>query len=159
LYISATQINLQIPYEVAVGRATLTVTTAGNSGSISFTVQAAGPGIFVDAQNGHVVPYESAAAGSAVEVFVTGTGQVTPSEATGNVPACCTTPEPNLPVTLTVGGVPVIPDQIVYMGIPNWSVGTLQINFIVPSTVARGSQPVVVTIGGVASQQALLNIN
>ncbi len=52
LYISATQINLQIPYEVAAGSAILVVKSGGQSASFSFTIQAAGPGIFVDYQNG-----------------------------------------------------------------------------------------------------------
>jgi uncharacterized protein (TIGR03437 family) len=46
----------------------------------------------------------------------------------------------------------------VYEGIPSWSVGVLQINFAVPSTLAAGTYPVVVTIGGAASNRALLTI-
>jgi len=155
LYISATQINLQIPYEVSAGAAVLTVIAGAQSASISFTIGAAGPGIFVDSQNGHIVPSESAAAGSTIGFYLTGAGQVTPSEATGSVPAAGTTPVPNLPLTMTVGGVPVTP---VYVGIPHWSVGVLQINFTVPSTLAAGTQPVVVTIGGVASNAALISV-
>ena len=155
MYISATQINLQIPYEVSGGTAVLTVNAGGQSGSISFTIQAAAPGIFVDSQNGHIVPNESATAGSTIGFFLTGAGQVTPSEATGNVPAAGTTPVPNLPLTMTVGGVPVTP---VYVGIPDWSVGVLQINFTVPATLSAGTYPVVVTIGRVSSRAALLTV-
>ncbi len=155
LYISATQINLQIPYEASPGTATLTVNAGGQSASTTFTVQSAGPGIFVDSRNGHVVPDESASAGSTIEFFLTGAGQVTPSEATGNVPVEGTTPVPDLPLKMTVGGVAVTP---VYVGIPSWSVGVLQINFTVPSTLAAGTYPVVVTIGSVSSQAALLTI-
>ena len=105
--------------------------------------------------NGLVVPYETAAAGANIGLFVTGAGDVTPSEATGNVPAAGLTPLPNLPITITVGGVAVTPE---YIGIPGWSVGTLQINFVLPTTLAAGSQPVVVTIGGVPSKAALLTV-
>jgi len=155
LYISATQINLQIPYEVPAGNANLTVSSGGNSSTVSFVIQAAAPGIFVDSQNGHIVPNESAAAGSTIVLFLTGAGQVTPTEATGNVPATGTTPIPDLPLTLTVGGIAVTP---VYVGIPDWSVGVLQVNFTVPETLAAGSQPVVVEIGGVSSKPALLTV-
>jgi uncharacterized protein (TIGR03437 family) len=155
LYVSATQINLQIPYELAAGSALLVVKSGGQSASISFTIQAAGPGIFVDYRNGNIVPGESAAGGSTIGFYVTGAGLVTPTEATGNVPPAGTTPVPNLPVTVTIGGVAVTP---VYIGIPSWSVGVLQINVTVPASVAGGYQAVVVVIGGVKSKAALLNV-
>jgi len=155
LYISATQINLQIPYEVPVGAADLSVSSGGQQiGIVSFPVQATAPGIFADAANGHIVPHESAQAGSIIDFYLTGVGAVTPSEATGNVPPAGTAPIPFQAVTMTVGGVPVTP---VYMAIPGWSIGVLQINFTVPSNVS-GTQPVVVTVGGVPSPAALLTI-
>ncbi len=46
----------------------------------------------------------------------------------------------------------------VYVGIPSWSVGVLQINFTVPASLASGLQAVVVDIGGVKSQTALLDV-
>ena len=155
LYVSAPQINLQIPYEVAVGSALLVVKSGGQSASISFTIQAAGPGIFVDYRNGNIVPSESAAAGSTIGFYVTGAGAATPAEATGNVPSPGTAPVPNLPVTVTIGGVAVTP---VYIGIPGWSVGVLQINVAVPASLAAGYQAVVVDIGGAKSKTALLNV-
>jgi uncharacterized protein (TIGR03437 family) len=56
---------------------------------------------------------------------------------------------------MTVGSVPVTP---LYMGIPSWSIGVLQIDFTVPATLPPGNQQVVVTIGGVASPAALLSV-
>jgi len=56
---------------------------------------------------------------------------------------------------MTVGDVAVTP---VYMGIPSWSVGVLQIDFAVSSTLAAGTYPVVVTVGGVASNAAMLTV-
>jgi uncharacterized protein (TIGR03437 family) len=155
LYVSATQINLQIPYELAAGSANLVVKSGAQSASMSFTIQAAGPGIFVDYQNGDILPSESAAGGSAIVFYVTGAGLVTPTEATGNVPSAWTTPVPNLPVTVTIGGIGVTP---MYIGIPSWSVGVLQINVTVPASLAPGYQAVVVEIGGVKSKTALLNV-
>jgi uncharacterized protein (TIGR03437 family) len=80
---------------------------------------------------------------------------VTPAAATGNLPSAGTTPVPNLPVTVTIGGVAVTP---VYIGIPSWSVGVLQIDVPVPASLATGYQAVVVEIGGVKSKTALLNV-
>jgi uncharacterized protein (TIGR03437 family) len=155
LYVSSTQINLQIPYEVPVGSATLVLKSGAGITSFGFTIQAAAPGIFVDPQNGNIVPTESAAGGSEIAFYVTGAGAVTPPEATGNVPSAGTTPVPNLPLTVTIGGAAVTP---VYAGIPNWSVGVLQLNVTVPPSLAVGYQAVVVEIGGVKSQPALLNV-
>jgi uncharacterized protein (TIGR03437 family) len=107
LYVSATQINLQIPYQVTPGNATLIVSYEGKSSSMTFTIEAAAPGIFVDSTSGHIVPTESTPAGSTIELYLTGAGLVTPPEQTGNFPAAGTTPVPNLPLTMTVGSVPV----------------------------------------------------
>jgi uncharacterized protein (TIGR03437 family) len=148
MYVSATQINLQIPYELPAGSANLVVRSGGQSASISFTIQAAGPGIFVDYRNGNIVPDESAAGGSTIGVYATGAGLATPTVATGNLPSTGTTPVPNLPVTVTP----------VYVGIPSWSVGVLQIDVTVPASLAAGYQAVVVGIGGVKSKTALLNV-
>jgi uncharacterized protein (TIGR03437 family) len=152
LYISATQINLQIPYEMPMGPHSLTVQYNGQSASMQFSVQAAAPGIYVDPQN-HIVPNGTVPAGSTIALYATGAGLATPSEPTGGVPAAGTTPYPNLPLTLSVGGVSVTP---VYAGIPSWSVGELQINFTVPST--PGTYPVVVTVGGIPSPPAMLTV-
>jgi uncharacterized protein (TIGR03437 family) len=43
---------------------------------------------------------------------------------------------------------------MMYVGIPSWSVGTLQINFQVPPNAPLGVQPVVVTVGAAASAAA-----
>jgi uncharacterized protein (TIGR03437 family) len=77
---------------------------------------------------------------------------VTPAVGTGDPPANDTPvsglPAPRLPLSLTVGGVPVTP---FFVGIPYGLVGVTQINFTVPGNVPAGTQPVVVTIGGVDS--------
>jgi uncharacterized protein (TIGR03437 family) len=57
---------------------------------------------------------------------------------------------------VTVGGVQA---TTAYIGVPNWSIGILQINFTVPSSVPTGAQSVVVSVGGLASAAAVVNIN
>jgi uncharacterized protein (TIGR03437 family) len=61
----------------------------------------------------------------------------------------------NTPVTVTVGGVP---SSISFVGIPYGLVGVAQINFQVPNGVPTGLQPVVVTVGGITSTPAYLNV-
>jgi hypothetical protein len=45
-----------------------------------------------------------------------------------------------------------------FVGIPSWSVGVTQVNFTVPANMPLGNQPVVVTVGGVASAPVNLNV-
>ena len=65
-------------------------------------------------------------------------------------------PAPVQNTTMTVGGVPV--GNITFVGIPWGLVGAVQVNYQVPSGVGLGPQPVVVSVGGVPSAAATLNI-
>jgi uncharacterized protein (TIGR03437 family) len=49
---------------------------------------------------------------------------------------------------VTVGGKPA---QVLFVGIPPGLVGVTQVNFQIPSNAPLGPQPVVVTVGTVAS--------
>ena len=64
-------------------------------------------------------------------------------------------PAPAGKVVVTVGGVTAALD---FVGIPTWSVGVVQINYTIPSNVAAGSQPVLVSVGGVQSASTQLTI-
>jgi uncharacterized protein (TIGR03437 family) len=158
-YASSGQLNLQIPYEAGVGPATLIVNNNGQTASQPFTIASLAPGIFTD-ENGVVVPFGSAAPGDIITLYITGAGLVTPSVATGAGPDP-STPLANLPApvqntAMTVGGVPV--DNITFVGIPWGLVGAVQVNYQVPSGLAPGPQPIVVSVGGVPSAAATLNI-
>jgi uncharacterized protein (TIGR03437 family) len=150
-YISPTQANVQIPYGTAPGPATLTVYQAGQSTTSQIKIAAAAPGIFADA-NGNAVPYASGAAGQALVLFITGDGEVAPALTTGSAPSTSipvtSLPKSVLPVSLTIGGQTA---QILFDGIAYGLVGVTQINFVVPSGLTPGPQPMVVTVGTVSS--------
>ena len=152
-YVSPNQVNLQIPYEIPAGEATLTVGNPYANVTINFQVQLAAPGIFTT-PDGLVNPSSSGTPGQTLTLFVTGVGQLRPAIADGAAPTNNNS-KPVQAVTLTVGGVAA--GTFSYIGVPTWSVGVVQINFVVPA-VAAGKQPVVVTVGGVASQAAYINI-
>ncbi len=164
-YISPGQFNIQIPYETASGTATLKINNNGQVTSQTFSVAAAAPGIYT--QNGLVVtgiaPEGTATRGQVMTLYMTGGGSVTPAIATGAAPAAGTAltnlPQPSQTTTVTVGGV-AAPTNCLYcfIGIPTWAVGVFQINFQVPTGIGIGSQPVVVTVGNVASSPAMLDI-
>ena len=152
-YVSPDQVNLQIPYETAVGPATLTVGNPYANATYNFQVSATAPGIFMTS-TGFLNPTSSAAPGETVTLYVTGVGQVRPAVPDGEAPTNPNT-KPAQAVSLTVGGATAVTS---YVGVPTWSVSVLQINFVIPATAAQGKQAVVVTVGGASSQTAYINI-
>jgi uncharacterized protein (TIGR03437 family) len=156
-YISPTQLNVQIPYETpSSGKATLVVGNNGQTASTTIQMAAAAPGIFFDSNSGALLPAATAPRGRSVTLYFTGAGAVQPFVATGASPGSGAAPVPTQRTLVTVGGVGA---STTYVGIPSWSVGVLQVNFIVPSTVALGPQPVVVSVGAVASAAATLTVS
>jgi len=157
-YVSPNQVNVQIPYETKAGNATLTLGNPFENVDFRFRVASAGPGVFTFA-DGSLNPSKSAARGQVATLYMTGDGAVTPSLATGSAPSPGTPtnrlPHPQAAVTVTVGNVPATVD---FIGIPTWGVGITQLNFRIPDTVPAGVQPVVVTVGGVASNVANITV-
>ena len=158
-YVSSSQLNIQIPFEVPVNSVVpLKITNNGQTTSSSLTVRPTAPGIFTDS-TGALIPAKSAPAGQVISLYVTGQGPVSPSIATGDAPALGTSianlPAPLQAPIVTVGGVPA---QIQFAGIPPTLVGVMQINFVVPTGLAPGAQPVIVSVGGVSSPPATLTI-
>jgi uncharacterized protein (TIGR03437 family) len=150
-YVSANQLNIQVPYETGAGPAVVGVNNNGSIAGFQFQVTATAPAIVADA-NGNVNPSSTVAQGKVATLYMTGDGDVTPALATGASPLTGTPPaslpHPRSPVTVTVGGTQAF---LQFIGIVPGVVGLTQVNFIVPSSVAAGSQPVVVNVGGVAS--------
>ncbi len=157
-YVSSNLVNVQIPYDVPPGSATITLNNNGQISTRTFTIAAAGPGIFTDA-TGLIVPTSSASRGQEIALYFTGAGAVAPGISTGAAPGASTAisnlPKPSQNVSITVGGVNATVD---FVGIPPGLVGVTQMNFTIPSGVSGGRQPVIIKIGGVASAAAFVNI-
>jgi len=159
-YASPGQLNVQIPYETGAGPAVLGVNNNGQVAAFVFPVSAAAPGTFIDLNHAPaLVPYSSGKRGDTLLAFITGEGDVSPALATGATPFLYTPipllPQPMLPVTVTVGGAAA---QIAFAGIPPGLAGVTQINFVVPQDAPLGSNPVIVTVGGVASPAADITV-
>jgi uncharacterized protein (TIGR03437 family) len=158
-YVSPGQLNVQIPYETQANTtALLSVNNNGQVTTQSFQVSPAAPGIFTDT-SGALVPTATAAAGQEIAFYITGAGAVSPAISTGAAPSA-STPLANLPqpvetTTVTIGGAAAAID---FIGIPSGLVGVTQINVQVPNGISTGAQPVVVTVGGVASAPATIVI-
>jgi uncharacterized protein (TIGR03437 family) len=157
-YVSPETLDIQIPYEVQPGNATLIVTSLGQIATFNFTVGTAAPGIFMGL-DGSLVPSSSGARGDTLSIYMTGQGAVSPPVATGDAPSADTPlsqlPAPALPVTVTVGGMPA---PLAFVGIPPGLVGVTLINFQIPPDAPLGPQPVLVSIGDIPSSPVTLTV-
>ena len=148
VYASSGMLNIQVPYAAGAGPAVLGVNNNGQVAGFAFQISPSSPGVFADAQ-GNVVPVPVVNAGSALVLYVTGTGDVNPALKTAYSPSAGSTlPVPLLPLSVTVGGVPAF---LEFVGITPGLIGVTQVNVLVPSSAPQGNQPVVVTVGGAAS--------
>ena len=166
LYVSTGQINAVVPYGVAGQKTVNVVVTHDSQAAPAFPVTIAdtSPGIFTATQTGtgqgailnaFPNPYQPTAnstsnpspKGSAIIIYATGAGVLTPAVPDGSILLNSAQPAyvPAASVSLTIGGQPAF---VFYASVPPFQVsGMLQINAIVPDGVASGSQPVVLTIG------------
>jgi uncharacterized protein (TIGR03437 family) len=150
-FASPGQLNIQVPYSAGAGPAVLGINNNGQVAGFSFQMSPASPGIFADA-NGNLFPIPVVKAGTALALYVTGTGEVTPALKTAYSPSTGTAlvnlPVPVLPLSVTVGGAPA---YVEFAGITPGLIGVTQVNILVPPTTPLGNQPLVVTVAGAAS--------
>jgi uncharacterized protein (TIGR03437 family) len=87
--------------------------------------------------------------GDYLTLFATGFGATNPSFLPGVLPTG--TAPVTAPVSITFGGVTLDPEKdVLYVGVSQFA-GLYQVNIRVPDGVADGDQPLVITVGGVAS--------
>jgi len=171
LFVKGNQINCIVPYEIA-GQpfASIVVNFAGLAAS-SFQARVADttPAIFslTESGNGQGAilnrdltvngPSNPAAKGSSVSIYATGEGQLVPGVATGSItPGVLPLPKPIANVSVTIGGQTA---EISYAGeAPTLVSGVIQINAKIPSNIASGNQPVVLTIGNNTNTQQSITV-
>ncbi len=175
-FVSAGQINFQIPWEVgSATTASVIVTTNGNASSAaSLTLAASGPGVFTINSTGSgqgaiqisntatfaapigSIPGASAqpvARGQYITVYCSGLGAVQNPPASGVAASgqtTVTTP------SMTIGGVPITPS---FSGLAPGFVGLYQVNAQVPQSVTPGNAvAVVITANGVAANSVTIAV-
>ncbi len=179
LYVSANQVSVQVPYEVPISAGIPVVVTYGTNQPANTTVTTAlvAPGIFTadgsgvgeaaavntGATSGLVTLNSNtnpANIGDTLTIFLTGEGNYNPVpfqgfSNTGFIIPTNLAPLPQMaPLpTVNIGGVDASAG-VSYAGVvPGSIIGVLQINVVVPLGSSTGqSVPVVVTIGGAATQ-------
>lgn len=166
-YVSGTQVNVQVPWELA-GQSTgnLAATLNGTTGTsqtvniapyapaiFALNSQGTGPGAILDASYHLVSSSNPATAGSTtILIYCTGLGAVSANQPATGAPASLDSNKlapTSAPVTVTIGG---ITTNASFSGLAPGYVGLYQVNALVPAGVTAGdSVPVTITIGGVTS--------
>jgi len=166
LFVSPTQINFQIPWETELGNAIIFVSVNGlMSNSISVPVLTAAPGLFMLPSGRAVVqnsdftlngPGNPVKAGGTIIAYLTGSGPVSPAVASG-------APAPASPLSVvtsdksaTIGSTAA---TVSFAGLAPGFVGLLQMNIVVPSTLAAGDYPLTITVHGETSNSATISVS
>jgi len=150
LFVSPGQINAQVPFGVHVGQQPLVLTVDGVSRTVQVTIAPATPGIFGAIENQDSSLNSSgnpALAGSALQVFFTGQGLVTPPVATGAAAPLTPLSLTNATTTATIGDRPA---QVIFSGLAPGMVGIGQANVLVPN-LATNNYPLLLKVNGVSS--------
>ncbi len=161
LYSSATQVSVIVPFATSGNSASIFAMYQNQvSNSASAGIAPAVPALFTADNSGkgqaaainqdfsYNSPAHPAPIGSFISLYLTGGGQTTPAGSDGAISPSMA--QAVLPVTVTIGGRPTVFN---YAGAaPGAIAGLWQVNAQVPSGVAPGSVPVVVSVGGVSSQ-------
>jgi uncharacterized protein (TIGR03437 family) len=163
-YVSATQINCVVPYEIQGLLSPYIQVTY--QGQISNVFQAApaptvpalftangsgtGPAAAFNQDYSYNSPSNPAAKGSTVVLFMTGEGQTSPAGVTGKVTTVSATlpltPQPLLTVAVLINGQPA---TISFYGeAPDLVSGVMQLNVQIPANVPSGDVSIIVSVGG-----------
>jgi len=165
-YAGSQQINAQLPTEAQPGTTNLVITVNGvRRASTPLTIATSAPGIFLlPGTNRAVVqnedlglngPSNPGRAGSVVIAYLTGPGPVDNPVAAGEAARSNPLSRVRSEIQAMVGGRAA---EILFAGLAPGFVGLMQLNFRLPA-VSAGDQQLIVTIGGAASNAALLSVS
>ena len=164
IFVSPTQINGMIPFEITGSSADITVVTGPNAAgnTVTASLSPTAPGIFfVDlggrqqgailnaSDNTFAAPVGTSLGhptrpGDVVVIFASGLGPVTPTLPSGVAAGAGGTTIPTLisPPSVTIGGLAA---TVQFSGLAPGFVGLYQVNVVVPTIAANASAPVQIT--------------
>jgi uncharacterized protein (TIGR03437 family) len=173
LYVSPSQINFQVPWELAgESQAVIAVTTpfgASSTGAAALTVNlsAIAPAIFGANGSGNgqgdVITPQGQLAGAAtpatrgqyVLIYCSGLGAVSSQPATGSAAFDASSTTFRTP-SVTIGGVQASTN---FAGLAPGYVGVYQVNALVPGTITPGpAVPLTLSIDGVPSNKVMIGV-
>jgi uncharacterized protein (TIGR03437 family) len=165
VFVSADQINAQVPYEALPGATVpVVVTVNGQSSPVAnVAVMPAAPGIFQFGEKRAVVQNSDSSVntvdngadpGSYVVAYVTGAGEVDNPVATGSSAGSSPLSRHKATVTATINGTMA---DIAFAGLTPQFIGLTQLNLKVPALPA-GTYPMVISVNGQTSNAAMITV-
>jgi uncharacterized protein (TIGR03437 family) len=177
VFVSAGQINVQVPWELQGQTAVQIKVTNSDSQGVVYTMPlgAYSPALFeipsggqniaaaLDQNNNVITISNPAAQGSVVQLFANGLGPVNYQPASGD-------PAPSLPLAtttttpiVTIGGITVPAQNVQFSGMTPGNAALYQINVVVPEGIAVSNvlpnlQPITISIGGVTSPTVFIPV-
>lgn len=165
LFVTPTQVNFQVPWETALGSATVTVAVNGGASNVAtVNVLGAAPGLFSSSSGQAIVqnsdyslnqPGNPAKVGSTIIAYLSGSGTVSPAVADGATAPTNTLVYLNSGSSATIGSATA---QVAFAGLAPGFVGLVQVNIVVPSGLTTGTYPLTVTIGSETSNSATISV-
>jgi uncharacterized protein (TIGR03437 family) len=164
-FVSPLQINAQMPGDLAPGTVNVEVVRDGvASGTVTVTVAPTAPDLLVYSGTRAVALDEAyvlvgennpAKPGKYILLYLSGVGPVSPAVPVGSAASATELSHASLPFSATIGGQPA---DVAFLGLAPGFVGLGQANILVPPGLPAGDHPLVLTVGGVASNTATLRV-
>ncbi len=164
---NANQINAFVPYTVAgatsipvqvevdgVLSAPVTLSVAASAfGVFTANGSGTGQGAILNQDGSYNSATNPAARGSIISLYGTGDGNETPTPGAGMLVLSVPYPAPTASITVTIGGQPA---DVSYAGAaPFLPAGVTQINARIPQGIAPGDAPIMISVGGLSTTQAV----
>ncbi len=151
LYVSPGQVNIQIPWDISIGDASIAVSVSGKTSNA--VIQPAGdysPGIFLvahSADQSKVTQDHPASVGERLTIYATGLGPTVQIVPTGQLPLTDLPAAQQLPA-VTIAEVPA---TVVSCNLSPDLVGVYVLTVDVPATSLAGAASLVITSGGAST--------
>jgi uncharacterized protein (TIGR03437 family) len=156
-FVSPTQINFLIPYELTPGIVTVTVARQGAAGpTVKVQLNSTSPGLFPWNGNNAIATHLSgalitatapAAAGEIIVIYAAGLGRVSPDTTSGRLVTSAATIVAGPQTQVTLAGVAVPSANILYAGLAPGFAGLYQINLRVPDLLPANPEIRIVAAG------------
>ena len=165
LFVNSGQVNFQVPWETATGKANVVVTNGLTSNTATVNVGTAAPGLFILPGGQAIVqnqdfslngPNNPAKTGSTIVVYLTGSGPVNPPVATGALSPLSPVASATSQTSATIGPSSA---SVAFAGLTPGFVGLLQMNLVVPASLSSGDYPLTVSINGEASNSGTVSVS